>query len=754
MAGGDSSSEQLPATAPTVQSLSRASKRNLLSTIEVETTAEAATGPHVKARSQHPDYPQRFAVPDERVAWEVPFPGYQPVEYTFKRDPNLAWVDGPLPDRALIESRGSHELLARQADWKYAADGSGRPLNPRGRTGISGRGRLGKWGPNHAGDAIVTRFSMKTVAAADGGGVRRVLEMVAIKRMDTGEWAIPGGMTDPHEVGVQAVLREFREEAASGAASEKALVEELFAGGHGRVVYRGYVDDPRNTDHAWMETVAMHFHCEVGLGEALQLRAGDDAADVKWLEIGPHSPQYTQLYASHRQIVDVVWRSHAPGQERLQLEESSRRPSRAPLGDSQWLCTSAQWLYANLTQTALPLGLPALSVANLLDVFSVAPDALRVATVALSAIEAAPSDDAATASAAIAAQLRPGDAGLAANVFDNLQTLLSLGKWAALRAMLLAAIDFVTEYSEAWRFPNDGSLESPALPPSARAALAARIDSVAMAALRILAFVDQPPGLLVPERVHGIRSQIFEGSRCSMRPCAVVMVGPPGSGKSRSLGHCIPLIEREFDGPPAEHYATINPDDWITQLCDNNNSFRAVANVANHETFVTAIHQRRHVIFDGTGKSVLNTCGRVIARMRAAHYRVFLVVVLASHPTCWRRIELRRAATSRGVPEAILHATLRDLLHAVPLYLQLPSLADATFVFDNNAELSTEGGHSRLTDGGAALPAAPTLLATLTATSTWRERAAAILHARRLLDPLGTDATAATALSVQRVTLA
>ena len=29
-------------------------------------------------------------------------------------------------------------------------------------------------------------------------------------------------------------------------------------------IYRGYVDDPRNTDNAWMETVVMHFHDECG----------------------------------------------------------------------------------------------------------------------------------------------------------------------------------------------------------------------------------------------------------------------------------------------------------------------------------------------------------------------------------------------------------------------------------------------------------------------------------------------------------
>ena len=35
---------------------------------------------------------------------------------------------------------------------------NGRPRNPIGRTGITGRGQLGKWGPNHAADPIVTRF--------------------------------------------------------------------------------------------------------------------------------------------------------------------------------------------------------------------------------------------------------------------------------------------------------------------------------------------------------------------------------------------------------------------------------------------------------------------------------------------------------------------------------------------------------------------------------------------------------------------
>ena len=34
----------------------------------------------------------------------------------------------------------------------------GVPRNPVGRTGISGRGQLGKWGVNHAADPVVTRL--------------------------------------------------------------------------------------------------------------------------------------------------------------------------------------------------------------------------------------------------------------------------------------------------------------------------------------------------------------------------------------------------------------------------------------------------------------------------------------------------------------------------------------------------------------------------------------------------------------------
>lgn len=58
-----------------------------------------------------------------------------------------------------------------------------------------GRGLLGRWGPNHAADPIVTRWKKDR----NGGKVlvkgKPCLEFVAIKRRDTGEWALPGVST-------------------------------------------------------------------------------------------------------------------------------------------------------------------------------------------------------------------------------------------------------------------------------------------------------------------------------------------------------------------------------------------------------------------------------------------------------------------------------------------------------------------------------------------------------------------------------
>jgi len=128
-----------------------------------------------------------------------------------------------------------------------------------------------------------------------------------IQRKDNGQWAIPGGMVDAGESVSVTVKREFAEETGNLPTEEeraefKRLLDDLFA--NGKQVYRGYVDDPRATDNAWMETTAFHFHCPPEVGDKLPLAAGDDAGQVMWLDVSADNDTYRNLYGAHRALID------------------------------------------------------------------------------------------------------------------------------------------------------------------------------------------------------------------------------------------------------------------------------------------------------------------------------------------------------------------------------------------------------------------------------------------------------------------
>ncbi|XP_072549252.1 ADP-ribose pyrophosphatase, mitochondrial isoform X2 [Salminus brasiliensis] len=268
---------------------------------------------HTKARC--PVYPgsniQRFPVPDDKISWSTDWPEYNPVNYTA---PSVlkkpAWADSEIGSFSPKFNSLDGSVDRRSHEGNYTVQ-DGRPLNPKGRTGLNGRGLLGRWGPNHAADPIVTRWKR------DGSGQRvshavsnlPVLQFVSIKRKDCGEWAIPGGMVDPGELVSLTLQREFSEEALNSlqaSPQEREKIRERIAQlfkSPGFQVYKGYVDDPRNTDNSWMETVAVNFHDETGDSVSeLPLQAGDDAGQVKWIDVDSSQP----LYASHSSFLQTV----------------------------------------------------------------------------------------------------------------------------------------------------------------------------------------------------------------------------------------------------------------------------------------------------------------------------------------------------------------------------------------------------------------------------------------------------------------
>lgn len=274
---------------------------------------------HRKCRSQF--YPRtnntvsRTFVPDEKVPWDIIWEEYNPATFTASHIDGQPWADPAITDSNFHPqwnridgniNRKSHMGLYQIVEFL--------PLNPLGRTGLRGRGVLGRWGPNHAADPIVTRWKRDESHNVEFHSVTKkpILQFIAIQRRDTGEWAIPGGMVDPGEMVTSTLKREFMEEALNILECDRdkikksnALIDKFFD--EGEDIYHGYVDDPRNTDNAWMETVSMNFHDESGTSVgAFPLCAGDDAVNVRWMDI---SKELT-LYASHNDFIAKVVAKH------------------------------------------------------------------------------------------------------------------------------------------------------------------------------------------------------------------------------------------------------------------------------------------------------------------------------------------------------------------------------------------------------------------------------------------------------------
>jgi ADP-ribose pyrophosphatase len=261
---------------------------------EFFTINSKAKGWHVKARREKPpEYPERFPVPDKAVLWDADLPGYKPPYYVspvvLKNDCTAdpaGWADPEEISRV-------REIPEESFSGPLSFDEAGRPMNPVGRTGIAGRGLLGKWGPNYAADPIITRIN----------GATGMVEMLAVQRRDNGQWAIPGGMVDKGEEVSKTLARELQE--------ETGVVLDM---SEGHLIYRGYIDDPRNTDNAWMETTAKHLHLPPETADRMNLQAGSDAKAVRWLPLLPET--VNSLHANHCALVkatlsEMIRREHA-----------------------------------------------------------------------------------------------------------------------------------------------------------------------------------------------------------------------------------------------------------------------------------------------------------------------------------------------------------------------------------------------------------------------------------------------------------
>lgn len=265
---------------------------------------------HVVSRTEKPDgYPGRGQVPDSWGGDYSPTPYTSPVvekqpvwaeptdfKEAAKARAEKAGMDGSnLADDDIAKLFPSYE-------GTQVVDGQLR--NPRGPTGITGQGLLGKQGENTAADPIVFRRHK------DPETGETKLQMIAIQRQDNGKWAIPGGMTDYGEAVSATLGRELREEALGDSLTKeqadkfdnsfKNLFEE-----RGALVYQGAVDDFRNTDTSWMATKVQMMEIDKSdadkLGWDMQLEGGDDAKEALWMDVT--AKNLSTLNANHGDFV-------------------------------------------------------------------------------------------------------------------------------------------------------------------------------------------------------------------------------------------------------------------------------------------------------------------------------------------------------------------------------------------------------------------------------------------------------------------
>ena len=162
----------------------------------------------------------------------------------------------------------------------------------------------------------------------------------AVKSDDESEasrWAFPGKLVSEKELGVGvtsprlpatqrgvlvneklvAILRTtFIEEAFAhdgndpvSQARVERVKDQLSQLSGAAIIYAGCVDDPRNTDNAWIETTAVHIHCPFELGVNLNLAAPGQPHGVTnaiWQDVDLLKLSKLPLYAQHQKWIERV----------------------------------------------------------------------------------------------------------------------------------------------------------------------------------------------------------------------------------------------------------------------------------------------------------------------------------------------------------------------------------------------------------------------------------------------------------------
>uniref|UniRef100_A0A8C5JQP9 Transient receptor potential cation channel subfamily M member 2 n=1 Tax=Junco hyemalis TaxID=40217 RepID=A0A8C5JQP9_JUNHY len=222
----------------------------------------------------------RFPVPDEKVPWEVDFPLYDPPAYSAEHK-DMAVQDPfslSLESLLKINYNTMDGLIDRQSFHGLYTVQDGLPLNPMGRTGLRGRGRLHCFGPNHALHPVVTRGR---------GSLKKMLE-VLVAQYPLSDVVSPGSR-EPCAKGDNSTGGCHQHTAASLPATSLAIRPASFLGG--KVLRKGFFMKDVCATHTHVTPVPLQF-----------LQGCDPELCIRWQVLDKRIP----LHANHKELLHKV----------------------------------------------------------------------------------------------------------------------------------------------------------------------------------------------------------------------------------------------------------------------------------------------------------------------------------------------------------------------------------------------------------------------------------------------------------------
>ncbi|XP_066913442.1 transient receptor potential cation channel subfamily M member-like 2 isoform X2 [Clytia hemisphaerica] len=279
--------------------------------------------------SRCPSYPfsdvQREFVPDIKVPWNIPMDDYSPPSYTSPTVSSyLPWVD-PDPQSDKFRKIGFNMSERKSCCGTYELNGDGVPRNPVGRTGLEGRGLLCHYGPNHLQFALITRWKKNM----DGMGYPSQLELLVIVQKNS-KLSLPNGPEVLNNSMSPELLRFFSKTTLISKGVDISTCDSVWIGLNKIIdkrekIWEGYMDDRRNTDHAWIEATVFNYHDPDG--NIISQFISEPPSDEEAAKSSKKMYQWKDVCIDPRLLVDGHCYGEATVMEWLDILIQNKEPS-------------------------------------------------------------------------------------------------------------------------------------------------------------------------------------------------------------------------------------------------------------------------------------------------------------------------------------------------------------------------------------------------------------------------------------------